>query len=109
MSRTRPLSVRQAVIKRVEDLVLASIALVAALPALGLIALAIKLDSPGPVYSARNAWASMIRHSSSGSFGLCTMTWRIRVPFAKQREATLASRALVASCARPASTKFLNW
>ena len=46
---TRPLSVRQAFIKRVEDLVLGSIALVAALPALGLIALAIKLDSPGPV------------------------------------------------------------
>jgi Undecaprenyl-phosphate glucose phosphotransferase len=40
---------RRAFVKRVQDLAIGCCALVAALPAMALIALAIKLDSPGPV------------------------------------------------------------
>jgi Undecaprenyl-phosphate glucose phosphotransferase len=46
---TRPLSPRQALIKRIEDLVVASLAVLAALPVTAVIAVAIKLDSPGPI------------------------------------------------------------
>lgn len=45
----RPLDGWSPLIKRLEDLVLASLALVLTLPAMLLIALAIRLDSPGPV------------------------------------------------------------
>ena len=44
-----PISGRAAVLKRAEDIAVASLALVAMLPVLLLIAAAIKLDSPGPV------------------------------------------------------------
>ena len=46
---TRPLSPRQALIKRIEDLVVASVAVLATLPVLAIVAVAIKLDSPGPI------------------------------------------------------------
>jgi len=45
----RPLDGWSPLIKRLEDLVLASLALIPALPVMVLVALAIKLDSPGPV------------------------------------------------------------
>lgn len=45
----RPLDGWSPLIKRLEDLVLASLALVLALPVMLLVALAIRLDSPGPV------------------------------------------------------------
>lgn len=45
----RPISGWSSVVKRIEDLVLGSLILVALAPVLGLIALAIRLDSPGPV------------------------------------------------------------
>jgi Undecaprenyl-phosphate glucose phosphotransferase len=44
-----PISGRAAVLKRAEDIVLAALALVALAPALALIAVAIKLDTPGPI------------------------------------------------------------
>jgi lipopolysaccharide/colanic/teichoic acid biosynthesis glycosyltransferase len=43
------LSRRQLAVKRAVDLVIASIALLLVLPVMGLVAIAIKLDSPGPV------------------------------------------------------------
>ncbi|GAB5467613.1 MAG: undecaprenyl-phosphate glucose phosphotransferase [Rhodospirillales bacterium] len=45
----RPISGWNSLIKRVEDYVLASLALILLSPLLGLVALAIRLDSPGPV------------------------------------------------------------
>lgn len=45
----RPLDGWSPMIKRIEDLVLASLALLAAAPVMLLVAVAIKLDSPGPV------------------------------------------------------------
>jgi Undecaprenyl-phosphate glucose phosphotransferase len=45
-----PSSERRALVKRIEDLVVGSLALVLGLPVMVLIALAIKLDSPGPVF-----------------------------------------------------------
>jgi Undecaprenyl-phosphate glucose phosphotransferase len=41
---------RRALVKRLEDVVIGSLALVAALPLMAAIALAIKLDGPGPVF-----------------------------------------------------------
>ena len=46
----RPLNLGEIVLKRVLDLTLAVVALVALFPLLALIAVAIKLDSPGPVF-----------------------------------------------------------
>ena len=46
----RPISGADAVLKRAEDLVLASLALVLVAPLLLLVALAVRLDSPGPVF-----------------------------------------------------------
>jgi exopolysaccharide biosynthesis polyprenyl glycosylphosphotransferase len=47
--RAGPLSDTQRLVKRLLDLALGSLLLVVALPVMGIIALAIKLDSPGPV------------------------------------------------------------
>lgn len=41
---------RRALVKRAEDLVVGSLAMLVALPLIGLIALAIRLDSPGPIF-----------------------------------------------------------
>lgn len=46
---TRPLSAGQALIKRIEDLIVGSLALVFTLPLMVAAAILIKLDSPGPV------------------------------------------------------------
>ena len=40
------------------DLVIASVLIVLTLPLMGIVALAIKLDSPGPVLSKREQWGS---------------------------------------------------
>ncbi|HLY80997.1 MAG TPA: exopolysaccharide biosynthesis polyprenyl glycosylphosphotransferase [Caulobacteraceae bacterium] len=45
-----PSSERRALVKRAQDLIVGSLALLVGLPLMGLIALAIKLDSPGPVF-----------------------------------------------------------
>jgi Undecaprenyl-phosphate glucose phosphotransferase len=66
---TRPLSARQAIIKRIEDLVVASLALLAALPALAVIALAIKLDSPGP---------ALFRQKRVGFHDTTFLVWKFR-------------------------------
>jgi Undecaprenyl-phosphate glucose phosphotransferase len=47
---SRPLTERQILAKRLEDLVLGSLLTLAALPVLLLIALAIRIESPGPVF-----------------------------------------------------------
>ncbi len=56
----RPLRARDAALKRSFDLCLAALILMLIAPALGLIALAIRLDSPGPVFfrQARDGYAS---------------------------------------------------
>lgn len=46
---TKPLSESALIVKRSEDLVLASMSLVIALPLMALVALAVRLDSPGPI------------------------------------------------------------
>jgi Undecaprenyl-phosphate glucose phosphotransferase len=45
-----PSDERRALVKRAQDLVVGALALIVALPLMALIALAIKLDSPGPVF-----------------------------------------------------------
>jgi Undecaprenyl-phosphate glucose phosphotransferase len=45
-----PADIRRAVAKRVQDVLVGSIGLVLSLPVMALVALAIKLDSPGPVF-----------------------------------------------------------
>ncbi|HVY17104.1 MAG TPA: undecaprenyl-phosphate glucose phosphotransferase [Rhodopila sp.] len=45
-----PIETWGSVAKRIEDLVLASVALIVAMPVMVLVAIAIKLDSPGPVF-----------------------------------------------------------
>ncbi len=52
----RPLAGWSAVAKRVEDIVLSSLLLLFFLPLMLLIALAIKLDSPGPVFFLQPRW-----------------------------------------------------
>jgi len=47
---TRPLSGWNSLVKQIEDYVLASLIVIALAPLLALIALAIRLDSPGPVF-----------------------------------------------------------
>jgi putative colanic acid biosynthesis UDP-glucose lipid carrier transferase len=47
---TSPMNARKETLKRAEDLILGSLALILAAPLMLLIALAIKLDSPGPVF-----------------------------------------------------------
>jgi putative colanic acid biosynthesis UDP-glucose lipid carrier transferase len=47
---TSPMNARKETLKRAEDLLIGSLALVVAAPVMLLIALAIKLDSPGPVF-----------------------------------------------------------
>ncbi|MDH5411089.1 MAG: undecaprenyl-phosphate glucose phosphotransferase [Alphaproteobacteria bacterium] len=47
---TQPLNVRQLVLKRLEDIVVSSVALLLLAPVMAIVALAIKLDSPGPVF-----------------------------------------------------------
>lgn len=54
-------------IKRLFDVVCSGLGLLALLPLLALIAIAIKLDSPGPVFSARNASARTACHFASTS------------------------------------------
>ncbi|MQX36789.1 undecaprenyl-phosphate glucose phosphotransferase [Roseospira navarrensis] len=51
---TRPLSDSQVLIKRLEDLVLGTGLLIAAAPLMALIAVLVKLDSPGPVLFAQS-------------------------------------------------------
>jgi len=46
---SRPLSSRQALIKRAEDVLVSVVALVLMLPVLAVVSIAIKLDSPGPI------------------------------------------------------------
>lgn len=47
--RVRPIADWHAIMKRAEDVVIGSVLLAISLPLLGLIAIAIKLDSPGPI------------------------------------------------------------
>lgn len=66
---TRPLSAGQALAKRVEDLVVASLALLATLPVLIVIGIAIKLDSRGPI---------LFRQKRVGFHDTTFMIWKFR-------------------------------
>jgi len=76
-----PSDERRAMVKRVQDLVVGALALVVAVPLMTLIALAIKLDSPGPVFfrQRRHGFNSEVilvwkfrsmRHASDASGGV---------------------------------------
>ncbi len=76
-----PLSAADAVIKRLEDLIVASVTLVLLLPLLGVIALAIKLDSPGPVF---------FRQWRAGFHDHPFRLWKFRSMYHNQRDALAA-------------------
>lgn len=65
----RPLSGLQAALKRAEDLVLASLILLLACPMFLLVAIAIKLDSPGPI---------IFRQLREGFHGRTFKVWKFR-------------------------------
>ncbi len=73
----RPLSPMQAAMKRVEDLVIAGLALLAVLPLLVVVAIAIKLDSPGEV---------MFRQVRIGFNGRPFRVWKFRTMYAHARD-----------------------
>ena len=58
------------------DLVIASVLIVLTLPLMGIVALAIKLDSPGPVLSKREQWGPQGRKFQLFSFRTESLTQR---------------------------------
>lgn len=64
-------------VKRAEDLVLSGLAFVALAPVIALVALAIKLDSPGPVY---------FRQTRVGFNGRTFQLWKFRSMYADQSD-----------------------
>lgn len=79
-----PLTGTRLLLKSIEDKVLATLILVLISPLLLLIALAIKLDSPGPVFfrQARKGWSGKIFH-----------IWKFRSMFVHQPEAGVVQQA----------------
>lgn len=79
-----PLTGTRLLIKAVEDFVLASLILLLILPLLLVIAAAIKLDSPGPVFfrQARKGWSGKTFH-----------IWKFRSMFVHQPEAGVVQQA----------------
>ena len=79
-----PLTGTRLLLKAMEDRVLATIILILISPLLLLIALVIKLDSPGPVFfrQARKGWSGMIFH-----------IWKFRSMFVHQPEAGMVQQA----------------
>jgi polysaccharide biosynthesis protein PslA len=65
----RPLKESDAIFKRIEDVALTLLALPLVLPVMGLIAIAIKLDSPGPV---------LFRQKRFGFKGMTFEVWKFR-------------------------------
>ena len=72
-----PLSPLQAAMKRAEDLTIATLALLAVLPLLGVVAVAIRLDSPGPV---------LFRQVRIGFNGRPFRVWKFRTMHAHARD-----------------------
>ena len=72
-----PLSPFQAAMKRAEDLMIAGLALLAVLPLLGVVAVAIKLDSPGP---------ALFRQIRIGFNGRPFRVWKFRTMYAHARD-----------------------
>ena len=79
-----PLTGTRLLLKAVEDFVLASLILLMISPLLLLIAIAIKLDSPGPVFfrQARKGWSGKIFH-----------IWKFRSMFVHQPDAKVVQQA----------------
>lgn len=59
-------------LKRAFDFILVCIALPFALPIMLMIAIAIKLDSPGPVFSSKNGWGSGDNRFTASNSARCT-------------------------------------
>jgi lipopolysaccharide/colanic/teichoic acid biosynthesis glycosyltransferase len=62
---------RRAWVKRAQDLVVTCAGLLVAGPVMLLVAIAVKLDSPGPIFFRQRGTASTTRKSSSGSSARC--------------------------------------
>jgi len=79
-----PLTGTRLLLKALEDMVLAILILLLISPLLLIIALAIKLDSPGPVFfrQARKGWSGKIFH-----------IWKFRSMFVHQPEASMVQQA----------------
>jgi len=75
----RPLSPTQATIKRLEDIVVAGAAVLLVLPVLASIALAIKLDSPGPV---------LFRQVRTGFHDRTFRVWKFRTMYHHLHDST---------------------
>lgn len=74
---SRPLSPMEIMVKRTEDVLLASIAVFFLIPVLGLIAVAIKLDSRGPVF---------FRQHRAGFHGHTFRVWKFRTMYHELRD-----------------------
>ena len=100
----RPLSGWSLVVKAIEDRVLATIALVAFSPLLAAIALAIRIDSPGPMLFRQKRYG--FANNEFTVFKFRTMRHRRSRNRAcrRPRATTRASRGWAPSCAAPAST-----
>ena len=90
-----PITGINAAIKRLEDFVLGSIALLILFPLMALISIAIKLDSTGP---------ALFCQARSGRNREIIKVYKFRRSSSRLRKMIHASRVSVRSCERPAST-----
>jgi len=74
---TRPLSAKQALAKRTEDLIVAGLAFLLTLPLMALISIAIKLDSPGPV---------LFRQKRAGFHETTFRVWKFRTMYHEMQD-----------------------
>ena len=72
-----PLTAMQTLVKRIEDLVIAGVALAVAFPIFGLVILAIKLDSRGPIF---------FRQWRAGFHDQCFQVWKFRTLYHELRD-----------------------
>ncbi len=102
-----PLDVYERGLKRAFDIVFSIAALVLMFPICAVVAVAIKLDSPGPVFSRNLERATAAARFASSSFAACP-SWRIPLTCARRHATILASLELAASFDQPAWTNCLN-
>lgn len=85
-----PLSVSEAVIKRMEDVIIASSALVALVPVFVVVAVAIKMNSPGPVFFRQ--WRAGFHDHSFKMWKFRTMHHDMRDEHSKRQTSKLDDR-----------------
>ncbi len=99
-----PLSRAEVIKKRIFDLILAAAALIVLTPLMALVALLIKIDSPGPTSSCNGASDSISNRSVSSSSAQCTRSMTARS--SRRRRATIhASPGSDVGCGAGTSTK----